>query len=111
MQSSEQALPTVVLAVTFDVDTGDPNIIYCGYDAGTAKDYASWAVQNEANINLGYVFVHPEPTVIFRQDNMGPPAMGPVREKPEGYVLKHPKKHSRHPGSADSPSQVRATVS
>jgi hypothetical protein len=51
--------------------------------AGTAKDYASWAVQNEANINLAYVFVHPEPSIIFRQDNMGPPAAGPVTQSAE----------------------------
>jgi hypothetical protein len=58
-------LPPVVLAVTFTVDTGDPNIVYCGYDAGVARDYASWAVRNEAHINLAYIFIHPEPSTVI----------------------------------------------
>jgi hypothetical protein len=66
-------LPQVVTAIGFDINSGDPITYYTGYDFEQAQATIAWGFsQNE--INLGYVFKHPEPAVILRQGD-------PVRQK------------------------------
>jgi hypothetical protein len=60
-------LPPVIFGVGFDPVTGEPQGMYCGGDFTQAQADISWAVAN-GDVTLGYVFKHPEPTVIFRPD-------------------------------------------